>query len=99
MNITISKNPNNEGQNYFEKYAQNQLEKLFTKYPFIESIRLSLRAKKHPIKKVKLQARLKGKDVYVEAEGPKHDRAIDLAGDKLTVIAEKYKSKRYKQAS
>ena len=99
MNITIQKKSTDTSNNYFENYAQRQLEKLFSIYPFIESMRVSLRGQKHPTKKVKLQARLKGKDIFVEAQGEKHDTAINLAADKLRAVAEKYKSKRYRRAS
>ncbi len=88
-----------EGANYFETYAKETLQKYFTNYPFVESIKVFFRGKKHPYKKVKLQARLKGKDVFVEATGPRHDIALDAATDKLRSQVEKYKSKRYKRAS
>ena len=88
-----------EGKNYFEQYARVQLQKYFLNYPFIESIKVFFRGSKHPNKKIKLQARLKGKDVFVEATGPKHDIALDLAAEKLRTQVEKYKSKHYKKAS
>lgn len=88
-----------EGTNYFDKYAREQLQKYFINYPFIESIKVFFRGDKHPTKKVKLQARLKGKDVFVEASGDRHDLALDSAVDKLRRQVEKYKSKRYKKAS
>ncbi len=59
-----------EGANYFETYAREQLHKYFLNYPFIESVKVFFRGDKHITKKVKLQARLKGKDVFVEASGP-----------------------------
>jgi ribosomal subunit interface protein len=88
-----------EGNNYFDSYAREQLQKYFLNYPFIESIKVFFRGKKHPSKKVKLQARLKGKDVFVEASGDRHDLALDNAVNKLKSQVEKYKSKRYKRAS
>ncbi len=87
-----------EGKNYFESYARKQLGKYFVTYPFIESIKVFFRGKNHPYKKVKLQARLKGKDVFVEGTGPKHDVALDVAAEKLRSQVEKYKSKHYKRA-
>ncbi len=88
-----------EGSNWHETYARQSLQKYFTKYPFIESIKVFFRGKAHPYKKVKLQARLKGKDVFVEATGLRHDIALDNATSKLRSVVEKYKSKRYKKAS
>jgi len=88
-----------EGKNYFESYARENLQKYFQNYPFVESIKVFFRGNKHPNKKIKLQARLKGKDVFVEASGPQHDVALDLAADKLRKQVEKYKSKHYKRAS
>lgn len=87
-----------EGKNYFESYARESLQKFFSNYPFIESIKVFFRGKDHPYKKVKLQARLKGKDIFVEARGQRHDMAIDAAGVKLRSQVEKYKSKHYKRA-
>ena len=88
-----------EGQNYFERYARENLQKYFENYPFVESIKVFFRGSKHPSKKIKLQARLKGKDVFVEGTGPQHDIALDVAADKLKKQVEKYKSKHYKKAS
>ena len=88
-----------EGKNYFESYARENLQKYFDNYSFVESIKVFFRGNKHPQKKVKLQARLKGKDVFVEASGPKHDIALDNAAEKLRRQVEKYKSKHYKKAS
>ncbi len=87
-----------EGKNYFETYARENLQKYFNNYPFIESIKVFFRGKKHPSKKIKLHARLKGKDVFVEASGARHDLALDAASAKLRVQVEKYKSKHYKRA-
>ena len=71
-------------KNYFENYAREHLKKYFLNYPFVESIKVFFRGKNHPYKKVKLQARLKGKDVFVEGTGPKHDVALDVASEKLS---------------
>ena len=87
-----------ESNNYFENYANKNLQKFFSHYPFLESIKVFFRGDKHPTKKVKLHARPKGKDVFVEASGPKHDIALDNAAVKLRAQAEKYKSKHYKRA-
>jgi len=76
MDIKVEKG-SIDGTNYFEKYARQSLQKYFTNYPFVESIRVFFRGKKHPYKKVKLQARLKGKDVFVEGTGARHDLALD----------------------
>lgn len=88
-----------DGNNYFDTYARESLQKYFQKYPFVESIKVFFRGKKHPYKKVKIQARLKGKDVFVEGTGARHDLALDAASHKLRTQVEKYKSKRYKKAS
>jgi len=88
-----------EGMNYFESYAREKLQKYFNNYPFVESIKVFFRGNKHPEKKVKLHARLKGKDVFVEGTGSKHDIALDNAAEKLRRQVEKYKSKHYKRAS
>lgn len=88
-----------EGTNYFDSYARNALAKYFDKYPFIESIKVFFRGSKHPTKKVKLQVRLKGKDVFVEAKGDRHDLAIDAASKKLNQQVEKYKTQRYRKVS
>ncbi len=98
MDIKIDREET-EGANYFDSYARETLGKFFVKYPFIESIKVFFRGKDHPYKKVKLQARLKGKDVFVEARGDRHDIAIDAATSKLRSQVEKYKTKRYKKVS
>lgn len=87
------------GVNYYERYAKEQLDKYFSSYPFIESAKVFFRGDKHPTKKVKLHVKLKGKDVFAEAEGDRHDIALDNAVEKLRSQMEKYKSKRYKNAS
>lgn len=88
-----------EGKNYFESYARENLQKYFRKYPFIESIKVFFRGNKHPTKKVKLQVIMKGKELFVEARGDRHDLAIDAASQKLNTQIEKYKSKLYNKAS
>lgn len=99
MDIKVVRNQQEEGKNYFDSYARASLEKYFQKYPFIESIKVFFRGKKHPSKKVKLQVAMKGKELFVEAKGARHDLAIDAAGEKLRTQLEKYKSKLYKKAS
>lgn len=87
-----------EGNNDFENYANQKLEKYFDNYPFIQSIQVYLRGSKHPTKKVKLNARLKGKEIFAEARGTFHHDALDNALSKLQAQLSKYKSKRYKAA-
>ena len=84
---------------YNEQYAQDQLKKYFESYPFINSAKVYFRGDKHPTKKVKINLRLKGKDVFAEGEGAHHDSAFDDAIQKLRSQMAKYKSKRYKRAS
>lgn len=98
MDIKVERNVT-EGKNYFETYARENLQKYFSHYPFIESIKVFFRGSKHPSKKIKLQARMKGKDVFVEASGARHDLAIDAAGDKLRHQLEKHKSKLYRKTN
>lgn len=86
------------GYNPKENYVAEFLSKYFDNYPFVESIKVFFRGEKHPYKKVKLQARLKGKDVFVEAKGDRHEIALEEASKKLRVIVEKYKTKHYKRA-
>jgi len=88
-----------EGTNYFEKHAREHLRKYFLNYPFIESIKVYFRGSKHLTKKIKLQARLKDKELFAEASGLKHDVALEIAAEKLKIQVEKYKSKRYHKAS
>ena len=82
--------------NGFESSIREKLSKYFTNYPFVESIKVFLRGKRHKSKKIKLQVRLKGKDVFVEANGHNHEYALEQATDKLYTQVEKYKSKRYR---
>jgi len=84
-----------EGANYFESYAREKLQKHLDMYPFVESIKVFVRGKNHPYKKVKLQARLKGKDIFVEGRGERHDIAVNVAAEKLRTQMEKYKTKHY----
>lgn len=88
-----------QANTYNEEYAQNSLRKYFASYPFINSAKIFFRGDKHPTKKVKIQLRLKGKDVFAEGEGKHHDAALDVAVEKLKTQMEKYKSKHYKRAS
>ncbi len=98
MDIRIERGKNEGGINFFESYAHESLEKYFDSYPFIESARVYFRGKNHSYKKVKLHVRLKGKDVYAEATGQRHDIALDNAVDKIRPQMEKYKSKHYARA-
>jgi len=98
MDIKIGKEFTGE-KNFFESYAKTHLTNYFEKYSFIQSIKVFFRGKKHPTKKVKLQARFKGKDVFVEASGVQYDEAFDRAVIKLKTHIEKYKTKRYRKAS
>ena len=87
------------GTSYNEQYAREQLKKYFESYPFITSANVYFRGDKHPTKKVKIQLRLKGKDIFAEGVGQYHDLALDEAVQKLKGQMEKYKSKHYKRAS
>jgi len=98
MDIKIEKGMS-ESSNYFENYAIETLEKHFNQFPFVQSVKIFFRAKKHETKKIKLQARVKGKDVFVEASGAKYDIAIDNAAQKLKSQLIKYKTKHYSKAS
>ena len=98
MDIKVEKD-GIEGQNYFESYAREVLQKYFDNYPFIKSIKVFFRGSKHPSKKIKLHAHLKGKELFVEASGARHDLAMDAATQKLKVQIEKYKGKHFQKAS
>lgn len=98
MDIKVDRGTS-EANTYNEQYAQGQLKKYFESYPFITSAKVYFRGDKHPTKKVKVQVRLKGKDIFAEGEGKYHDIALDAAMDKLKSQVEKYKSKHYKRAS
>lgn len=84
--------------NSFEEYAQERFQTYFDKYAFIQSVQIYLRGDKHPTKKVKLQVRLKGKDIFASAEGSFHHDAFDNALNKLKKQLVKYKTYRYKAA-
>ncbi|MEE9374596.1 MAG: HPF/RaiA family ribosome-associated protein [Saprospiraceae bacterium] len=94
MDIKMERN-GKEGNNEFENQMREKLAKFFTHYSFIESIKIFFRGKKHKYKKIKIQARLKGKDIFVEANGHNHEYALEQASQKLRVQVEKYKSKHY----
>ena len=98
MDIKIDRGTS-EANTYNEQYAQEQLKKCFDHYRFINSAKVFFRGDKHPTKKVKIQLRLKGKDVFAEGEGQFHDVAFDVALDKIKGMMERYKSKHYKKAS
>ena len=98
MDIKIDRSTIEESK-YLEDYAQNQLEKYFSSYPFIESAQVYFRGAKHDIKKIKIKMRLKGKDIFAEAKGERYEIAHDLAMNKLLQQLQKYKSKRYRKAS
>lgn len=87
-----------ESQNAFEEYAQDRFQKYFDTYPFIHSIQVFLRGEKHPTKKVKLHARVKGKDIFASAKGLQHHDAFDNALLKLKKQLVKYKTLRYNAA-
>jgi len=82
------------GTNSFEEHAQDRCQKYFDNYPFVQSIQIFLRGDKHPTKKVKLQVRLKGKDIFASAEGQHHHDAFDNALSKLKSQLVKYKTLR-----
>jgi len=84
--------------NSFEEHAQERCQKYFDNYPFMQSIQVFLRGDKHPTKKVKLQVRLKGKDIFASAEGSHHHDAFDNALAKLKKQLSKYKTFRYNAA-
>ncbi len=97
MDIKVERNMT-EGTTYNEQYAQDLLGKYFDSYPFVTSAKIFFRGDKHPTKKVKVQLRLKGKDVFAEASGKYHDIALENAVQKLRPQVERYKSKHYKRA-
>jgi ribosome-associated translation inhibitor RaiA len=81
--------------NYFEAYSHEALQKLFIQNEFVKSINVYFRAKKHARKKIKLQARLKGKEIFVESSADKYPMAIDAAIVKLKTQISKYKTEHY----
>lgn len=95
MDIKIDRDTVDVGQSYNEKYANEQLQKYFSSYPFINSAKVFFRGDKHPTQKVKIHLRLKGKDIYAEGGGVGHDAALDVAILKLKPQMEKYKSQHY----
>jgi len=99
MDIKLESGEMANGQSYNERYAHEQLQKYFKSYPFIKSAKIYFRGDKHPSQKVKIQLRLKGKDIYAEGRGVGHDAALDEAISKLKPQMEKFKSKRYRRAS
>jgi Ribosome-associated protein Y (PSrp-1) len=84
---------------YNEEYASNTLRKYFDNYSFISSAKIFFRGDKHPTKKVKIQMRLKGKDIFAEGSAQYHDAAFDEAVSKLRSQVQKYKSKHCRKAS
>lgn len=82
--------------NYFEVYSHEALQKLFVQNDFVKSINVFFRAKKHSTKKIKLKARLKGKEIFVESSADHYPRAIDQAIEKLKTQISKYKTGHYK---
>ncbi len=98
MDIRIDKDFKEESNNPFEAYAKERLRKYFDNYPFLNTVQIYLRGQKHPYKKVKLQVRVKGKEIFTEAPGAQHHDAFDSALQKLRSQLEKYKTKRYTAA-
>lgn len=84
--------------NYNEQYAIDLLQKYFSIYPFVTSAKIFFRGDKHATKKVKIQLRLKGKDLFAKAEGKYHDSALENAISKLRSQIEKYKTQHYKKS-
>ncbi len=97
MDIKIERNYESS-ENDFVAYAKTKLNKYFENYPFVQSIQLYLRGKKHPTKKVKLNVRIKGKHIFAEAKGLKHHDALENALGKLEHQLKKHKSKIYRAA-
>ncbi len=96
MDIKIERNASTDASaNGFESYAKERIQKYFDHYPFLQSIQIYLRGKKHPTKKVKLQMNLKGKEIFSEAKGLQHHDAFDNALVKVASQLAKYKSKHY----
>lgn len=98
MDITVDRD-SKEGNTYNERFAVDLMKKYFASYPFISSAKIFFRGDKHPTKKVKIQLRLKGKDLFAKAEGKYHDIALENAASKLKTQMERYKTKHYKKAS
>ena len=98
MDIIIDRETTEMNTN-FGSLALKKTQKYFSKYPFLENISIFLRGAKHPTKKVKLNAHLKGKEIYAEASGTFHEDAFDNAIQKLVVQLDKYKTTRYKKGA
>lgn len=98
MDIIIERETKELNSN-FGNLAIEKLQKYFKKYPFLETVKIFLRGTKHPTKKVKLNAHVKGKDIYAEASGTFHEDAFDNAMQKLVVQLDKYKTTRYKKGA
>jgi len=98
MDIIIERETKELNTN-FGNLAIEKLSKYFKKYPFLEAVNIFLRGVKHPTKKVKLSAHLKGKEIYAEASGTFHEDAFDNALQKLVVQLDKYKTMRYKKGA
>lgn len=96
MDIIIDRETKEMNTN-FGKLALEKMQKYFAKYPFLENVNIFCRGSKHPTKKVKLSAHLKGKDIYAEASGAFHEDAFESAITKLVVQLDKYKTTRYKK--
>ncbi len=84
-----------ESNSYLENYSRKSLDKFFNQFDFLQSVNIFFRGSKHPIKKVKIKARLKGKEVFVESSAEKYPTAIDGAIQKLKTQISKYKSQHY----
>ena len=96
MDIIIDRETKELNHN-FGNLAIDKLDKYFAKYRFLEKVSIFLRGVKHPTKKVKLSAHLKGKEIYAEASGQFHEDAFEHALQKLVVQLDKYKTMRYKK--
>ncbi len=97
MDIKLDRS-STSSENDFSAYANEKLGRYFSHYPFVQSVQLYLRAKKHATKKVKINVRLKGKAIFAEAKGLRHHDALENALQKLEIQLQKYKGKRYKAA-
>lgn len=98
MDIIIDRETKELNTN-FGALAIEKFDKYFAKYPFLEKVSIFLRGTKHPTKKVKLNAHVKGKDIYAEASGTFHEDAFENAIQKLVVQLDKYKTTRYKKGA
>jgi len=82
----------------FELFANQKLQSCFVAFPFLYSVQIYLRGNKHLTKKVKLQARVKGKNIFASAEGPNHHDAFEKAYIKLFNQCQRFKTEKYKAA-